>query len=77
MSEFSMGLIGALIACALFSLNNKSNFYPESVEYANKVCESNEGWDQIQESGMGTSKAICRNGAEFTYDWPEVRSKKP
>lgn len=77
MGDFFMILLVSITVAVSSSAFNRASFYPESVEYAQEVCASNGGWERLVESGSGQSRAECRNGANFTYDWAEIRSKKP
>lgn len=45
---------------------------PYSVEYAEKVCETNGGWEKIEEGYGAFSSVKCNNGAEFEYEWVQL-----
>lgn len=73
MDGFGFGLIFGAIALFLNFIFADMNFYPESFEYATSVCENNGGIDRIQEDRGRSGTAICKNGANFEYNWEKIR----
>ena len=41
---------------------------PESVAFADKVCESNGGWKMIEQGHNIYATVYCKNGAAFDYN---------
>lgn len=49
---------------------------PESVAFANKVCESNGGWEMIEEGNNIDATVYCKNGAAFDYNPADLGENK-
>lgn len=49
---------------------------PESVAFADKVCESNGGWKMIEEGNNIDATVYCKNGAAFDYNPADLGEKK-
>lgn len=73
--EFAILILGLAVA-AVCALQLGATVYPQSFEHGNKLCEQNGGLKYLVEPELGNSKAVCKNGAEFTYDWEELRKGK-
>lgn len=61
-------------AWTLFSV--EPGISQESVNNANKLCENNGGFKRIEEGYGSFSSVKCNNGAEFEYDWNDLKSEK-
>jgi hypothetical protein len=73
--EFGMLMFGFAIS-AVIAYTSEAVVYPQSFEHGNKLCEQNGGLKYLVEPELGSSKAVCKNGAKFTYDWEELRKVK-
>lgn len=49
---------------------------PESVDFANSVCENNGGWKMIEEGNNIDATVYCKNGAAFDYNPADLGVKK-
>lgn len=50
--------------------------YPASLEYANKVCAENNGWEYIEEGYNVFATVHCNNGAEFNYNPDKLKDNE-
>lgn len=58
-----------VVAVFITLITAEPAIYPESVKYAEDVCETNGGWKKIEEGYSMFSSVTCNNGAEFQYSW--------
>ena len=49
---------------------------PESVNFANSVCENNGGWKMIEEGNNIDATVYCKNGAAFDYNPAEINKNE-
>ena len=73
---FSLIICIAVTFCLTW-IFTEPNIYPRSVEYAEKVCASNDGWARIKEGRSDSSGSVtCKNGAVFDYAWRKLGVEK-
>ncbi|WP_017521966.1 hypothetical protein ACQCLI_18195 [Pseudomonas nitroreducens] len=69
-----MALVGMMAGLVWY--NAEPRIYPQSVAFAQSSCASNGGWEYIEEGRNEDSSVKCKNGAEFSYKWEELRKVK-